>query len=132
MKKTVKLRTTAAGPNWTAIAGATVSIDAKEADELINGGYAFEVKPAPAAAPAAAEQTVTPPAQSREARLKAAEQAVQEAQKALEAAADELKKAPEGERGEVQKEVNRLKRDLKLAQDSLAKVKAEAPEGAGK
>lgn len=36
----IKMRTTAAGPNGTAVEGSVVDVDAKTAEALIGGGYA--------------------------------------------------------------------------------------------
>jgi hypothetical protein len=55
----VKMRTTIANAKITAIAGSVIDVSEKEGEELVKGGYAEQVKEAPAKA--AAKQTVDEP-----------------------------------------------------------------------
>jgi hypothetical protein len=43
--KEVIMKTTSAGPNGTYLSGAVVPVDDKEAEQLVNGGYAEYVDP---------------------------------------------------------------------------------------
>jgi hypothetical protein len=55
----VKMRTTIANAKITAIAGSVIDVTEKEAEELLKGGYAEQVKETPAKA--VTKQTVEEP-----------------------------------------------------------------------
>jgi hypothetical protein len=60
----VKMRTTIANAKITAIAGSVIDVTEKEAEELLKGGYAEQIKAAPVKAAAkqeANEETETQP-----------------------------------------------------------------------
>jgi len=63
--KTVRMRTTYAGPAGNCTSGNTIEVDAKEAALLIRGGYATEVSGRELAAFRPAERAVIPAAQPR-------------------------------------------------------------------